>query len=92
MPRTQVEALRYKLNDQKLWAKQQLMAKKITQEEVAKKLGISQERVSNKLKLDDGESYKGGRHRCGHLDAKDLLVLIDLIEPPPDKIMELMKM
>lgn len=41
MPRTQAEALIYKLNDQKLWAKQQLMVKKITQEEVAKKPGIS---------------------------------------------------
>lgn len=34
--RTRAEALRYKLNDQKMWVKQQLMIKKITQEELAK--------------------------------------------------------
>lgn len=90
VPRTRAEALRYKLNDQKMWVKQQLMIKKITQEELAKKLGTSQENVSNKLKLDDGESYKGGKHKCGHLDVKDLLVLIDIVKPSPEEIIKLM--
>lgn len=57
---------------------------------ISKKLGTSQENVSNKLKLDDGESYKGGKHKCGHLDVKDLLVLIDIVKPSPEEIIKLM--
>lgn len=83
MPRialTKEQKVEYKLNDLRKWVFIQMRELGISQEDVGKELGITQQAVSIKL---NPKTYKKNKN-ADPFKSKELLILFDLLDATPE--------
>lgn len=86
MPRVAIKKKDYKIRDLKSWVHGQIHAHGLKQKDVARKLGISQQALSTRLK-------PGGRQReSDPFSYGDLLTLFELFGTTDEEKLHLLKM
>lgn len=84
MPRVTLKKRDYKLKDFKGWVNGQMRVHGLNQEEVARKLGITQQGLSARLKVRNSEMPDP-------FSYGDLLILFDLFETTDEEKLRLLK-
>lgn len=86
MPRVAIKKKDYKIRDLKAWIYGQMHTQGLKQEDIAQKLGITQQALSNRLK-------PGGRSReSDPFSYGDLLTLFELFGATDEDKLNLMKL